>query len=41
MKKMAIIGNCQANALSKFLFSNNKFNTIYEYIDVKPIYLMT
>lgn len=37
---MAIIGNCQANALSKFLFSNNKFNTIYEYIDVKPIYLM-
>jgi hypothetical protein len=40
MKKMAIIGNCQAEALSKFLFSNNNFNNIYEYIEVKPIYLM-
>ncbi len=41
MKKMAIIGNCQAQGLSHFLFSNNNFNKIYEYIDVKPIYLMT
>jgi len=40
MKKMAIIGNCQAEALSNFLFSNNIFNKIYEYIQVKPIYLM-
>ena len=40
MKKMAIIGNCQANALSKFLFSNNIFNKMYEYIELKPIYLM-
>ena len=37
---MAIIGNCQAEALSNFLFSNNIFNKIYEYIQVKPIYLM-
>jgi len=40
MKKMSIIGNCQAEALSKFLLSNNNFNKIYEYIEVKPIYLM-
>jgi len=41
MKKMAIIGNCQATALSKFLLSNNIFNKKYEYIEVKPIYLMS
>jgi hypothetical protein len=40
MKKMSIIGNCQAKPLSKFLFSNNNFNNIYEYIEVKPIFLM-
>jgi hypothetical protein len=40
MKKMSIIGNCQSEALSIFLFSNNNFKNIYEYIEVKPIYLM-
>jgi hypothetical protein len=40
MKKMAVIGNCQAEALSKFLLSNNNFNKIYQYIEVKPIFLM-
>jgi len=40
MKKMSIIGNCQSKALSTFLLSNNIFNNIYEYIEVKPIYLM-
>ena len=40
MKKMSIIGNCQAHALSKFLVSNNIFDKMYEYIEVKPIYLM-
>lgn len=40
MKKMTIIGNCQAETLSKFLFSNNNFNKNYKYIEVKPIYLM-
>lgn len=40
MKKMAIIGNCQAQGLSHFLLSNNTFNKIYEYIYTKPIYLM-
>jgi hypothetical protein len=40
MKKMAIIGNCQAESLTNFLFSNNNFKNIYEYIEVKPIYLM-
>jgi hypothetical protein len=40
MKKMAIIGNCQTESLTNFLFSNNNFKNIYEYIEVKPIYLM-
>ena len=40
MKKMSIIGNCQADALSKFLLLNNNFNKNYKYIEVKPIYLM-
>ena len=40
MKKMSIIGNCQSKALSTFLLSNNIFNNMYEYIEVKPIYLM-
>lgn len=40
MKKIAIIGNCQTEALATFLFSNNIFKNIYEYIEVKPIYLM-
>jgi hypothetical protein len=40
MKKMSIIGNCQAEALSNFLVSNNNFKNIYEYIEVKPIFLM-
>ncbi len=37
---MAIIGNCQTESLTNFLFSNNNFKNIYEYIEVKPIYLM-
>jgi predicted nucleic-acid-binding protein len=32
MKKMTIIGNCQANALSKFLLSNSSFSSNYESI---------
>ena len=40
MKKMSIIGNCQAEALSNFLVSNNNFKNIYKYIEVKPIFLM-
>ena len=40
MKKMTIIGNCQANALSKFLLSNSSFSVNYEYIEIKPIFLM-
>jgi hypothetical protein len=40
MKKMTIIGNCQANALSKFLLSNSTFSYNYEYIEIKPIFLM-
>ena len=35
-----IIGNCQADALSKFLLSNIEFANNYKYIEVKPIYLM-
>ena len=40
MKKMAIIGNCQANALSKFLLSNSSFSSNYEYIETKSLLLM-
>jgi hypothetical protein len=40
MKKMSIIGNCQSEALSIFLFSNNNFKNKYEYVEIKPIYLM-
>ena len=40
MKKITIIGNCQANALSKFLLSNSSFSSNYEYIETKPIFLM-
>jgi hypothetical protein len=39
-KLMTIIGNCQADALSKFLFNNSHFSKEYKYIYVKPIYIL-
>ncbi len=39
-KLMTIIGNCQADALSKFLLNNNVFSKEYKYIYVKPIYVL-
>jgi hypothetical protein len=41
LKKFTIIGNCQADALSKFLLSNQTFKNTYEYIDYIPIFKMT
>ena len=41
LKKFTIIGNCQADALSKFLLSNPTFKNTYEYIDYIPIFKMT
>ena len=41
LKKFIIIGNCQADALSKFLLSNLIFKNIYDYIDYTPIFKMT
>jgi len=41
LKKFTIIGNCQADALSHFLLSNETFKSRYEYIVYKPIFVMT
>jgi hypothetical protein len=40
-KKYTIVGNCQALALKKFLNANKHFTMRYEYIDIKPIHLIS
>ncbi len=41
LKKFTIIGNCQSDALSEFLLSNQTFKNTYEYISYIPIFKMT
>jgi hypothetical protein len=40
IKNYTVIGNCQAEPLSKYLNSNDFFSKNYKYIQVKPIYIM-